>query len=116
MTILEKRSNTRITALKRLIKKGEYSVEYAIDRLDALNLKGFLTANDYNETFEYLNNLMKEDIAKEEVTEVETEEIIEESSVDIPYEPYHEPTEVEVVAEETSENTEKLDVSAMEGA
>lgn len=68
MSILERRSATRVKALRKLVDKGEYPVEYAIGKLDELNEKGLLTANDYEETFEYFEELLnKED-------EVDTEE------------------------------------------
>lgn len=68
MSILERRSATRVKALRKLVDKGEYPVEYAIGKLDELNEKGLLTANDYEETFTYFEELLnKED-------EVDTEE------------------------------------------
>lgn len=74
MSILERRSATRVKALRKLVDKGEYPVEYAIGKLDELNEKGLLTANDYEETFEYFEELLnKED-------EVDTEETAEETA------------------------------------
>lgn len=71
MSILERRSATRVKALRKLVDKGEYPVEYAIGKLDELNEKGLLTAKDYEETFEYFEELLnKED-------EVDTEEVVE---------------------------------------
>jgi len=73
MSILERRSATRVKALRKLVDKGEYPVEYAIGKLDELNEKGLLTAKDYEETFEYFEELLnKED-------EVDTEENAENS-------------------------------------
>ena len=73
MSILERRSATRVKALRKLVDKGEYPVEYAIGKLDELNEKGLLTANDYEETFEYFEELLnKED-------EVDTKENTEQS-------------------------------------
>jgi len=73
MSILERRSATRVKALRKLVDKGEYPVEYAIGKLDELNEKGLLTANDYEETFTYFEELLnKED-------EVDTEENTEQS-------------------------------------
>lgn len=37
MTIFERKSATRVKALKRLVDKGEYPVGYAILKLDELN-------------------------------------------------------------------------------
>lgn len=73
MSILERRSATRVKALRKLVDKGEYPVEYAIGKLDELNEKGLLTAKDYEETFTYFEELLnKED-------EVDTEENTEQS-------------------------------------
>lgn len=74
MTILEKRSAVRVKALKKLVDKGEYTPEYAIGKLDELNSKGLITATDYEETFDYLANLMEEEIAEVEVVEEDTQE------------------------------------------
>lgn len=72
MSILEKRSATRVKALRRLVDKGEYPVEYAIGKLDELNEKGLLTTKDYEETFEYFDELLnREDEPTEENAEVE---------------------------------------------
>lgn len=74
MSILERRSATRVKALRKLVDKGEYPVEYAIGKLDELNEKGLLTAKDYEETFEYFEELLnKED-------KVDTEENTEQSA------------------------------------
>ena len=71
MTILEKRSKVRVQALIRLVSKNEYSPEYALDRLDQLNLQGLLVASDYDETWDYLVGLMEE--TEEEPIEEENE-------------------------------------------
>lgn len=70
MSILEKRSAVRVKALKNLVNKGEYPVEYAIGKLDELNEKGLITATDFENTFEYFENLLNE----EETTTNESEE------------------------------------------
>ena len=75
MTILEKRSKVRVQALIRLVTKGEYSPEYALDRLDQLNLQGLLVASDYDETFDYLVELMEEEMQAENVEELEEENV-----------------------------------------
>ncbi len=75
MTILEKRSATRVKALKRLVDKGEYPVEYAIGKLDELNEKGLLTATDYEDTFDYFDEILNR-------KENEEEEIIEENTIE----------------------------------
>ena len=68
MSILERRSATRVKALRNLVDKGEYPVEYAIVKLDDLNEKGLLTANDYEETFTYFEEILNaEDTVEESV-------------------------------------------------
>ena len=52
MTIIERKSKIRVQALLKLVEKGEYSVEYALVKLDELNEKGYLTGSDYEETFD----------------------------------------------------------------
>ena len=74
MTILEKRSKARIKALKRLVDKKEYSPEYALGRLDELNLQRLLVASDYDEMFDYLSELMEEEENAENVVEQGVEE------------------------------------------
>lgn len=65
MTILEKRSKVRIEALKRLVTKGQYSPEFALGRLDEINIQGLLVASDYDEMFDYLSELMEEETPEE---------------------------------------------------
>jgi len=68
MSILERRSATRVKALRNLVDKGEYPVEYALVKLDDLNEKGLLTANDYEETFTYFEEILNaEDTVEESV-------------------------------------------------
>lgn len=75
MSILERRSATRVKALRKLVDKGEYPVEYAIGKLDDLNEKGLLTAADYEETFTYFEELLNaEDAEDAEDTENNTED------------------------------------------
>lgn len=78
MTILEKRSATRVKALRRLVEKGEYSPEYALGKLDELNSKGLLTASDYEETFDWLAELMEQEEVVDEVIEEPIEEVTDE--------------------------------------
>ena len=72
MSILERRSATRVKALRKLVDKGEYPVEYAIGKLDDLNEKGLLTATDYEETFTYFEELLNAEDAED--TENNTED------------------------------------------
>ena len=78
MSILERRSATRVKALRKLVDKGEYPVEYAIGKLDELNEKGLLTANDYEETFEYFEELLN----KEDEVDTEDTEVAQDASVE----------------------------------
>ena len=82
MTILEKRSATRVKALKNLVDKGEYPVEYAIVKLDELNEKGLVTAKDYEETFDYFDEILNRPIEAiiEEPVEDDTENNTEQES------------------------------------
>ena len=83
MSILERRSATRVKALRKLVDKEEYPVEYAIGKLDDLNEKGLLTATDYEETFNYFEELLnaeeviEEDIIENNLEEIENEEVTE---------------------------------------
>ena len=88
MSILEDKSATRVKALKRLVDKGQYPVEYAIDRLDEKNKQGLITATDYEETFIYFEELLNK------------EELIEETEQDTA-----EQNDVEETVDETVENT-----------
>ena len=67
MTILERRSATRVKALRKLVDKGEYPVEYAIGKLDDLNEKGLVTATDYEETFDYFEQILNQEELEEEI-------------------------------------------------
>lgn len=107
MTILEKRSKIRVQALIKLVDKKEYSPEYAIGKLDDLNSKGYIVENDYNETFDYLANLME----KEQLIETEVEQIVE----DEPIEQIDEqPTEEPIQNEEAVKSEEIEDVEEVE--
>lgn len=70
MTIFEKRSAARVKAIKKLVQKSEYSPEYALIRLDELNKWGLLVAKDYDETFDWLNELMEAEDEPEPVEEI----------------------------------------------
>lgn len=78
MSILERRSATRVKALKRLVDKGEYPVEYAIGKLDELNERGLLTATDYEETFNYFDEILNQEEVEKLDTEMDSTEQIEE--------------------------------------
>lgn len=82
MSILERRSATRVKALRKLVDKGEYPVEYAIGKLDELNEKGLLTAKDYEETFTYFEELLNEEDEIEAQDETQDEAQVVESEVE----------------------------------
>lgn len=68
MTILEKKSNRKKMSILSLVKKGEYSVAYALMLVEELSDSGKLTDNDYEELATYLEELLnKENTAMEEV-------------------------------------------------
>lgn len=75
MTIIERKSKIRVQALLKLVEKGEYSVEYALVKLDELNEKGYLTGSDYEETFDKIAEMLQKDEPEEVIETVE--EIIE---------------------------------------
>ncbi len=73
MTIVEKSSNRKKVAILELVKNGEYSIAYALSKVEELHDNNKLTDIDYEEVATYLENL----ISVEEVEE--TEEITEEN-------------------------------------
>lgn len=101
MTIIERKSKIRVKALLKLVEKGEYSVEYALVKLDELNEKGYLTGSDYEETFDKIAEILQKD-EPEEVTE-----IVEETSTIEDTEAQEETIE-QLLEENTEDNTEVL--------
>ena len=79
MTIIERKSKIRVQALLKLVEKGEYSVEYALVKLDELNEKGYLTGSDYEETFDKIAEMLQK--AEEVIETVEETDPIEETEV-----------------------------------
>lgn len=71
MTIIERKSKIRVQALLKLVEKGEYSVEYALVKLDELNEKGYLTGSDYEETFDKIAEMLQKDEPEEVIDTVE---------------------------------------------
>ncbi len=74
MTILEKKSERKKKAIKLLVEQGEYSVAYALMLIEELNDSGKLLDNDYEELYEWLENMIPEEPEEEVVEEEETEE------------------------------------------
>ena len=77
MTIIEKKSKRKATAILNLVKSGEYSLSYALMIAEELNDNGKLLDLDYEPLAEYLEEL----INKEE-NNVNTEEIEEELEIE----------------------------------
>lgn len=74
MTILEKKSNRKKLAILNLVKKGEYSISYALMLTEQLSDEGKLIDSDYEELAEYLESLLNEE---NEVVEETVEEVVE---------------------------------------
>ena len=76
MTILEKQSLRKKKSILYLVSKGEYSVGYAMLKVEELYDNGKLTDDDYNELADYLDELMNQIEAEAEkpFTEETTEE------------------------------------------
>lgn len=79
MTILEKKSNRKKMSILSLVKKGEYSVAYALMLVEELSDEGKLTDNDYEELAEFLENLLNEEENEEVAIEEEPTETNEEA-------------------------------------
>jgi hypothetical protein len=75
MTILEKKSARKKASILSLVKKGEYSVAYALMLTEELSDNGKLTDTDYEELAEYLESMLNE----EEKAITETENIEDET-------------------------------------
>lgn len=80
MTIIEKKSLRKKKSILSLVKKGEYSVAYALMLVEELSDEGKLTDNDYEELAEFLEELLNEEeneevVAEEEPTETNEEEM-----------------------------------------
>lgn len=79
MTIIEKKSLRKKKSILSLVKKGEYSVAYALMLVEELSDEGKLTDNDYEELAEYLENLLNEEENEEVAVEEEPTETNEEA-------------------------------------
>ena len=89
MTILEKQSLRKKKSILYLVSKGEYSVGYAMLKVEELYDNGKLTDEDYNELADYLDELMNQ-------IELEAEKpFIEESTEEQPTENEEEVENVE---------------------
>lgn len=75
MTIVEKSSNRKKLAILELVKGGEYSIAYALNKVEELHDNNKLTDTDYEEVATYLEDLITVEEVEEEITE---ENIVEE--------------------------------------
>lgn len=74
MTIQERKSKVFVTLIKNQYLKGQYDVEYAIEKLEEYKDKGKIIATDYNELYDYLVSKLVEIIEPEEQISEESQE------------------------------------------
>ena len=60
MTIIEKQSARKKKSIIYLVNNGEYSVGYALLKVEELNDAGKLTEEDYEELAEWLEGLLEQ--------------------------------------------------------
>lgn len=89
MNLIEKQSLRKRKSILFLVEKGEYSIGYALLKVEELNDSGKLTEEDYDYLADYLEELL--DKANEIVEEPVMEEPIEETTDEV--ETIEEPTE-----------------------
>jgi len=77
MTLIEKKSKRKATAIKNLVENGEYSPSYALMVAEDLNDTGKLLDADYEPLAEWLEELINK--PEEEDKEENPEENIEEN-------------------------------------
>lgn len=82
MTLVEKKSKRKATAIKNLVENGEYSVSYALIIAEELNDNGKLLDVDYEPLAEYLEELINKQEEASSVEEI-SEENEENSDEDI---------------------------------
>lgn len=82
MTLVEKKSKRKATAIKNLVENGEYSVSYALIIAEELNDSGKLLDVDYEPLAEYLEELINKQEEPSSVEEI-SEENEENSDEDI---------------------------------
>lgn len=74
MTIIEKQSARKKKSIIYLVNNGEYSIGYALLKVEELNDAGKLTEEDYEELAEYLESLLEPEETEEEAPVEETPE------------------------------------------
>lgn len=77
MTIVEKSSNRKKMAILGLVRSGEYSIVYALSKVEDLHDNNKLTDADYEEVATYLENLISTEQVEETEEITEAENIVE---------------------------------------
>lgn len=73
MTILEKKSKRKATAIKNLVESGEYSASYGLMIAEELNDTGKLLDVDYEPLAEYLEDLINKQEEPSSIEEIQEE-------------------------------------------
>lgn len=81
MTILEKKSKRKATAIRNLVETGEYSPSYGLIIAEELNDEGKLLDIDYEPLAEWLEELINKP-EEEETNEEKIEDNGEENGID----------------------------------
>lgn len=68
MTLIEKKSKRKATAIRNLVDSKEYSLNYALIMAEELNDSGKLLDTDYEQLVEYLENLLNKELKIQEET------------------------------------------------
>ena len=79
MTMLEKKSKRKASAIRHLVDSGEYSPAFGLNEAERLNDEGKILDVDYEPLAEYLEELMNKPV--EEAVE-EAVEVVEEGEVE----------------------------------
>lgn len=79
MTIIEKQSARKRKSIIYLVENGEYSLGYALLKVEELYDNGKLTDDDYDYLATWIEDLLEEEEPVEEVEEP-VEEVIEEET------------------------------------
>ena len=80
MTVLEKQSARKRKSIIYLVERGEYSLGYALLKVEELYDNGKLTDDDYDYLADWLESLLEKEEAEETPVEEATEEVIEEET------------------------------------
>lgn len=80
MTIKEKQSLRKKKSILYLVDNGEYSLGYALLKVEELNDAGKLTEEDYEELAEYIEGLLNK--VEQPVEELVKEDTVEEKPIE----------------------------------